>query len=386
VAVAKAVINGAGIAGLALGAALGRRGVEVDIVEVKPDNAVQGIGISVPANAIRALNEFGILEELLEIGLIFDSYRLFDIDGNVGVEVPMPKERPDGLPSYMGVPRPAYANILARAAERAGARVSFATTIAQLVEEVDGVSVTLSDGRSGKYDVLVGADGIRSQTRRRLFGLDSHPVYSGVGAWRVEVPRPPEVTFMATWQGLGSRAGLIPINERSMYLFFVDAHAESQPDYVYRNQDRQYEIFRRRLGQYTGIVAEIRDGLDASSAVIYTPFERVLLPPPWHAGRSVVMGDAAHAMSANLSQGASSALEDALVLAEELTSDASVEDALSRYAERRYPRTKFVQDVSHRMLMSEVSTDPVVVSGRVKEMAAAPTKFRDLEAFLSRPL
>ena len=382
----KVLISGAGIAGLALATALGRRDVHVDVVEVKEDNAVQGIGISVPANAVRALSRLGVIEEFLEAGLVFDSYRLYDVDGHLAVEVPMPSDRGDGLPSYVGVPRPAYANILAGAAQRAGATIAFGTTIESVVEEEDGVSVVFSDGRSDKYDVLVGADGIRSQTRRRLFGVDSQPLYSGVGAWRVEVPRPPEVTYMATWQGLGSRAGLIPINQASMYLFFVDAHPESQPEYVYPNQGRLHEIFRRRLAEYSGVVADIRDSIDASSTVVYTPFERVLLPLPWHKGRSVVMGDAAHAMSANVSQGASAAREAALVLAEELGGETSVDEALTAYGERRFPRTTFVQDLSHKMLMSEISTDPEVVAARAEEMAAAPGKFRDLERFLSQPL
>ncbi len=382
----RVLVNGAGIGGLSLAAALGRRGVDVDIVEIKPDNAVQGIGISVPANALRALNSLGVLEEFLEVGLVFDSYRLFDVDGVLACKVPMPKERDDGLPSYVGVPRPAYAQILARAAQQAGARLAFGTTITEMDERDDRVDVTTSDGRQESYDVVVGADGIRSPMRRQLFGPGFEPIYSGVAAWRVEVPRPPDVTYMATFQGYGSRAGWVPINDEAMYLFFVDAHPDSQPEKVWPNPGRFHEIFVSRLAEYGGIIGRIRDAMPESSEVVYSPFERVLLPLPWHRGRVVLIGDAAHAMSANISQGASSALEDALVLAEELVARDSVEAALSGYGERRFSRAKFVQDVSHKMLMNEVSTEPAVVAGRAEEMAAAPEKFRGLETFLEQPL
>jgi 2-polyprenyl-6-methoxyphenol hydroxylase-like FAD-dependent oxidoreductase len=380
------LINGAGIGGLALGAALGQHGVEVDIVEIKPDNAVQGIGISVPANALRALNQLGVIEDFLEVGLIFDSYRLFDANGEHPVVVSMPKTRPDGLPSYVGVPRPAYAEILAAAAQRAGAKISFATTITEIDERPEAVDITFSNGTQKSYDVVLGADGIRSPTRRRLFGIDSQPIYSGAVAWRVEVPRPPEVTYMATFQGLGSRAGWVPINDEAMYVFFVDAHPDSQPEHVWRNADRLYEIFTARLAEYGGVIGRIREQLPPSSEIVYSPFERVLLPLPWHRGRIALIGDAAHAMSANISQGASSALEDALVLAEELAGRDSVEEALSGYGRRRFPRTKFLQDISHSMLMNEVSMEPAIVARRADEMAEAPARFRELDQFLSQPL
>jgi 2-polyprenyl-6-methoxyphenol hydroxylase-like FAD-dependent oxidoreductase len=382
----KVLINGAGIGGLALGAALGQRGAEVDIVELKPDNAVQGIGISVPANALRVLERLDLIEDFLDVGLVFDSYRLFDVDGEHPVVVPMPKKRPDGLPSYVGVPRPAYAEILAAAATGAGATISFATTITEMSERPEAVDVTLSNGSQASYDVVIGADGIRSPIRRRLFGIDSQPVYSGAAAWRVEVSRPPDVTYMATFQGLGSRAGWVPINEGSMYIFFVDAHPESQPEYVWRNADRLAEIFIGRLEEYGGVIGKIRDELAPSSDVVYSPFERVLLSLPWHRGRIAVIGDAAHAMSANISQGASSALEDAIVMAEELTDRDSVEEALAGFERRRFPRVKFLQELSHKMLMNEVSMAPAVVAGRAEEMAAAPSKFRELDSFLSQPL
>ena len=384
--VEKILISGAGIGGLSLAAALAQRGVQVDVVEAKPDYAAKGIGISVPANALRALNTLGVLDAFLSVGLIFDSYRLFDAKGELVARIPMPQVRPDGLPSYVGVPRPAYSQILADEAQRAGATITFATKIDELDERAHSVSVTLSNGRQSEYDVVIGADGVRSTLRQRLFGSGADPVYSGAVAWRVEVPRPDHVTYMATFQGLGSRVGWVPINDEAMYLFFVDAHADSQPENVRVDPSRFYDIFTGRLAEYGGIIGDIRDGLPRSSEIIYSPFERVMLPLPWHRGRVGLIGDAAHAMSANISQGASSALEDALVLAEELTERDSLEDAFDGYGTRRYARAKFCQDVSHRMLTNEVSTDPEIVAGRLEEMAAAPGRFRDLEVFLEQPI
>jgi 2-polyprenyl-6-methoxyphenol hydroxylase-like FAD-dependent oxidoreductase len=384
--VERVLVSGAGIGGLSLATALGRRGIAVDVVEIKPDNAVQGIGISVPANALRVLRQLGVADELVEAGLIFDSYRLFDVDGENGVVVPMARERDDGLPAYVGVPRPAYAEILVAASRREGATLHFGKTVVGIDERADAVEATLSDGTRKAYDVIVGADGIRSPMRERLFGRHFDPVYSGAVAWRVEFPREPDWTYMATFQGYGSRAGWVPINDEAIYLFFVDSHPDSQPENVWPHTDRLFEILIGRLAEYGGPVARIRDALPASAEIVYSPFERVTLPLPWHRGRIALLGDAAHAMSANISQGATSALEDALVLAEELDEAESVEAALASYGERRYPRAKLVQDISHRMLINEVSTEPDVVAGRAGEMASAPAKFRELEAVLEQPL
>src|SRR3954470_17271627 len=84
----KVLIVGAGIGGLGAGAALASRGIEVDIVEIKPEPNVYGVGINQPANSLRALDALGVLDEVRSVGFEFDRWTFQDVHGNVVVDVP----------------------------------------------------------------------------------------------------------------------------------------------------------------------------------------------------------------------------------------------------------------------------------------------------------
>jgi 2-polyprenyl-6-methoxyphenol hydroxylase-like FAD-dependent oxidoreductase len=379
--VRSVLVCGAGIGGLACAAALGQRGVEVDVVEIKPADTVQGVGISVPANALRVLKSIGVLDAAVEAGLVLDSYRFYNERAEPLATIPMPV-RDDGVPSYIGIPRPEYGQLLREAAEGAGATVRYCVAVDDLAEDADGVHVRFTDGTYASYDVVAGFDGVRSASRTRSFGSSFDPVYTGVGCWRVNYDRPVDMRHISSFQGVGTKAGLIPINADSMYLF----HLSVEPESLRKHPETFREVLEGRLAGYEGIIGEIRDHLPDWPEIVYSPLERVLLPPPWHRGRVVLGGDAAHAMSPNVSQGGSSALEDALVLAQVLAEVDPLEEALTQYAARRYPRAKFVQDLSHQMLLSEVDTSPEVVAGRAEQIRALPEKLKDLNAFLSQPL
>ena len=90
-----------------------------------------------------------------------------------------------------------------------------------MTDQGDGVEVVLSDGTTKRYDMVVGADGIRSQTRRMLFGTQFEPQFTGHGVWRFTTRRPPELTYHAIYLGVGIKAGLIPLTDETMYLLLV---------------------------------------------------------------------------------------------------------------------------------------------------------------------
>jgi 2-polyprenyl-6-methoxyphenol hydroxylase-like FAD-dependent oxidoreductase len=106
------------------------------------------------------------------------------------------------------------------------------------------------------------------------------------------------------------------------------------------------ETMRERLASFGGIIAEQRELITESHKVVYRPVETVLVPPPWYRGRVVLIGDAAHATSPHVGQGGAMAMEDALVLAEEITGNDLVAPALERFMERRYERVKTIVDIS----------------------------------------
>src|SRR3954471_22119567 len=172
--VKKVLIVGAGIGGLGAGAALAARGVEVEIVEIKPEPNVYGVGINQPANSLRALKALGVLDQVREVGFEWDTTTFNDHRGNLVVSISSGMGG-DDVPPNTGLTRRDLHDILIGAAERAGARITYGTTV-EAVEDNGTAQVRLSDGREEEVDLVVAFDGINSAQRKRLFGDEYDPV------------------------------------------------------------------------------------------------------------------------------------------------------------------------------------------------------------------
>jgi 2-polyprenyl-6-methoxyphenol hydroxylase-like FAD-dependent oxidoreductase len=378
----KVLIVGAGIGGLGAGAALANRGVETEIVEITPEPNVYGVGINQPANSLRALNALGVLDEVREVGFEFDCTKFHDHCGNLVVSVES-KLGGDDVPANTGLTRRNLHDILIGAADRSGATTTYGTTVSDLRDDNGGVEVKLSDGREEQYDLVIAFDGINSALRKRLFGDEYDPVYTGYGVWRVTVPRPPEVTYCALYQSPGAKAGHIPLSRELMYLLLV--HPE--PHHARFDRSRHVDMLRERLAPFEGVIGDIRDGLKDSDDVVYSPLSEVMLPAPWFKGRVLLCGDAAHACTPHITQGAAMALEDAVVLPEELAAtDRPLEGRLASFSERRYPRAKFVQDVSRGILNAEMQITADNIEHAFAHMREElPGQMAGVDAFLNRP-
>ena len=377
----KVLIVGAGIGGLGAGAALASRGVDVEIVEIKPEPNVYGVGINQPANSLRALKALGVLDRVREVGYEWDTTTFNDHHGNLVVSVPS-QLGGDGVPPNTGLTRRDLHDILIGAAEDAGARITYGTTVDQ-VHDNGAAEVRLSDGREERYDLVVAFDGINSAQRRRLFGDEYEPVYTGYGVWRVTVPRPAELTYTALYQAPGAKAGHIPLSRELMYLLLV--HPE--PHHARFDRSQHVDMLRERLAPFEGIVGDIRDGLKDSDDVVYSPLSEVMLPAPWFRGRVLLCGDAAHACTPHITQGAAMALEDAVVLPEELAkTELPLAERLRAFGERRYPRAKFVQDVSRGILNAEMQINAQNIEHAFAHMKEElPGQMAGVDAFLNRP-
>jgi 2-polyprenyl-6-methoxyphenol hydroxylase-like FAD-dependent oxidoreductase len=184
------------------------------------------------------------------------------------------------------------------------------------------------------------------------------------------------------YQSVGAKAGLIPISAENMYLFLVTPEPEGTR---VEKQDLP-EMLRERLWSFGGPVGEIRDGLRADHDVVYSPLHEVMLPDPWFGDRTVICGDAAHACAPHLTQGAAMALEDAVVLAEELARGTSAEAALASFSTRRFPRAKFVQEASRGILDAEMSVTRETLSMALEGMrVAVPGNLAQVDEVLRVP-
>lgn len=351
----KVLIVGGGIGGLTLGIALGQRGIACEILEIKAQHSVLGVGIIQPGNVLRALRTLGVLEQCLAAGFPANERRYHDNEGRLLVAAPAGRIAGADVPAISSLPRSALHRILLDAARRAGAKVSMGTTLAGFTDTEEGIKATLSDGRAMRCDLLVAADGIRSTLRKRLFPDAPDTRYSGYGCWRVTLPRHAEVDFSGIYQGAnGTKAGLIPLTAKTMYLYLVT----TEPGNPWMNPAQQHVLLRERLNGYGGIIGDIRDGLNPQSEVYYSALEEVVQPAPWYRGNALLIGDAAHASLPHMAQGAAMAIEDALVLAELCALELPGTERLARFMERRLERCMYVQNTSHAMADSELNYTP----------------------------
>jgi 2-polyprenyl-6-methoxyphenol hydroxylase-like FAD-dependent oxidoreductase len=347
----RVLVVGGGVGGLTAAATFARRGVEVVLIERRPAFDIPGVGLGQPANALRVYDTLGVLEEILDTGFSYDRMWIFDPQRTLIVEHKF-LLGDSRVPPFCALSRLQLHEILLGAAQRAGVQVRLGTTADEIHDDKDRVAVVFSDGRRDSFDLLAGFDGIRSTTRLHLVGTAFAPRPSGYGAWRVQAPRPDRVRGMEFLQGIGSKTGAMPLGNDIMYLFHIRPEAA---DANFAEEDMA-RLFKTRLAQYGDYVADIAASLDASSDIVYSPIEPLMLPWPWFRGRVVIGGDAAHTFAPHLTQGAAMAAEDAFVLAREvLADDVPIEARLMRYSLQRYPRCAFVYTFSGQWLHDEQS-------------------------------
>jgi 2-polyprenyl-6-methoxyphenol hydroxylase-like FAD-dependent oxidoreductase len=347
----RVLVVGGGVGGLTAATALAQRGVEVTLIERRPEFDVPGIGLGQPANALRVYAALGVLPEILASGFSYDRMRIFDARRGLIVEHKF-LMGDDAVPGTCALSRLRLHEILLAATRRAGVEVRTGVTVQQIYDEPDRAAVIFSDGRADQFDLLAGFDGIRSATRQHLVGTAFAPRPSGYGGWRVQVPRRDEVDCMEFLIGLGSKTGAMPLADDLMYIFHIRAET---PDAVFERRDYA-DLFKARLSQYGSYVADVAAALDTGSDIVYSPIEPMLLPWPWFRGRVVIGGDAAHTFPPHLTQGAAMAAEDGYVLARELLAgDIPVEARLMRYSQLRYARCAFVYVFSYDWMREEQS-------------------------------
>ncbi|MFF4477059.1 FAD-dependent monooxygenase [Streptomyces melanosporofaciens] len=336
-----AMIVGAGVAGLTVAIALARKGWRVDVAEINPQGATAGWGLCLTGPSLRALDALGLAEACLAGGYGMNVITHVDVNGRIADEVRLPRLLGAHRPAMVGIARPGLHRILSEEAGRSGAVVRNGLTVAAVDEEGDLARVRLSDGTVRTATLVVGADGIRSSVRS-LVGLQTALDYHGQMAWRALVPRPAWVTGIHQFAGEVNTAGIVPISDRRAYVFLTENGVEPDalPDAELAPRLRQL------LEVFPGRVAEIRPLVSGSESVVRRPVRTALLAGAWSRGNRVVIGDAAHAPAPQMASGAALAIEDGLVLAEELERHEQVRAGLEAFTARRAKRCRTLVETS----------------------------------------
>lgn len=362
-AIERVVVVGGGIGGLSATIALRNVGVEVDVVERNPAWDVYGVGIIQPPNALRALHAIGLAERCLQAGHPIMGGRNCLADGTLLGEDDYPPVVP-GWPPMNGITRPALHEILTSTVLGSGAHVRVGETVTEIVSRDDRVDVRFTDGTRGSYDLLLGVDGLYSDVRAMLFGDEVRPRYTGQACFRYNLPRIEGLDRIEVYVGgIHGTAGFVPLSDELMYMLFILKWPQDE-----RRQDptRLDAVMRERLEPFGGRVAEYRALITDPDQVVYRPVDNIIVPPPWHRGRALLMGDAAHGTSPHAGQGAAQAIEDGVVLAEEIAAGKSAEEVLDAFMARRYERCKQVVELSAAIGAWEQNPDPSVDPGDIR--------------------
>jgi len=335
------LIVGGGIAGLGLAALLSRARVPCEVVERAEQWAPVGAGIVLGVNAMKIMREIGVADALAARSHLLGEMAICDASGRV-----LARTNFDSLKPRFGISlamhRAVLHDVLLRASE--GVKIRLGSTVSMLDDSGDKtLGVRFADGSEGEYGLVVGADGIDSQVRALQFGRID-PVYSGYSCWRTVIDAPDLAVRGQEMWGRGVRFGLVPIGNGRIYCFAVANAPAGDPD----PKEGRVERYRSRFSAFADPVPALIGCIREPGELIYNELSEVC-HTPWHRGRVVLVGDAAHAMTPNMGQGAAMALEDVSVLCELICRGMPLADTLRAFDERRRPRVTWVQDQSRRI-------------------------------------
>ena len=353
----SALIVGAGIGGLVTAIGLAEQGWQVTILERAATLEPVGAGIILADNSMRAFNSLGLADALIPHGRGAGLGGLRRADGRWMLRIPS-----RGSDRSLSLHRATLISVLVAQLKPGCLRLG--TAVENVEQNTDGVRAHLADGQTLDADLLVGADGIRSRVRSHLFPQLASPRYAGFTAWRTVVavpdvmPLPAEAT--ESW-GRGALFGIVPLGGRRVYLYATALQPAAEPDSS-PDVGAKATLLRRFEGWHEPISALI--GLARDDG--FLAHDVFCLAPPlraYHRQRAVLLGDAAHAMTPNLGQGAAHAIEDAVRLCA-LLREHPIEVALPRYSAERAPRANAIARNSARIGRIAHQQNPAIVMAR----------------------
>ena len=361
-ALGKVLVVGGSVGGMSCAIRLRRSGIAVDLIDIDPDWRTYGAGITITGPTLRALKTLGVLEQVKELGAVWSGAKVFNQAGELLEELSIPPLGPD-LPGTGGIMRPVLHKILSTRTLDAGTNVRLGLAVSGLEQHADRVEVHFSDATRGAYDLVVGADGIFSDMRARVFPGAAKPRFTGQVIYRIVAERPAGFDRTHFFMGRDMKVGFNPVSPTHMYMYLLYADP-ANPRLDPKDMPR---LLHQKMAGFGGIVPQVRETVLGANAhtINYRALDVQMLPRPWYRGRVLLIGDAAHATTPHLASGAGMAIEDGIVLAEELDRGGALPAVLERFTERRFERCRLVVENSVQLGQIEMSHGSTAEHGRL---------------------
>ncbi|GKZ75677.1 hypothetical protein AnigIFM56816_000336 [Aspergillus niger] len=354
----KAIIIGAGPAGLAAALQLHRNNnIAITVYELRPEPTTLGGAIGLFPNGMRLVHRLGLHEEVVARGFSVTDMEIHSLpNGDIAkVDISGWANRQTGF-EYLRIRRKDLQGVLLDAVAKDQIPVHYNKRIVSVTESPTDVTVTFSDGSTDTADILLGCDGLHSSVRRLHVDPSIVPEYSGIAGTQSIIDCTGLQEELSTHaNAFLTRTGILvmmpcsPSGDELFWFFSRETpipHSESGNARDGWEERRQKEVAEYKdtilsiIGEGKGKWPEaLTEMVNRTDAVGFYPIFRLPLGGKWYTSRTVLLGDAAHAMQPHAGQGVSMALEDVFLLSRLLKDDQrSLEDAFAKYEEIRKPR------------------------------------------------
>ena len=343
-------VAGAGIAGLTAVIALAKAGHNVHLFEAAPAWGDVGAGITLAPNAMRGLDYVGVGEEVVRAGIEPTTQHISHWQsGETLLTVDRSKTQQQYNAAYVYIHRADLHSILVRAAEQAGVSIHLNKHLETVDTGSEKGRIVFADGDSFDADLVIGADGLKSNTRKLFKSQPPH--FTGHIAYRALAPASPAIKALIDQPGMhigpGKMVVRYPLRKGDILnLVFFTRQAGWEEDgwSIHADIDELKQQFKDWCPAIQTLLSEIKPGTVFKWAInAHKPLEE-----GWSKdGKVTLIGDAAHAMTPFLGQGAATGIEDAVMLSRALSDADSLQEALQRYETARFERTSFIQKESN---------------------------------------
>ena len=337
------IIIGAGIGGLTTAIALAQKGIKVKVYERANKIKELGAGIWVAPNGMKVFEKLGIVQDILNAGKTLKKISIVDLNYKPISTIIDTNFKSNHNYGTVAIHRAKLQKILASYIPTEN--IFLNKTFKSYRQTQTSVIAAFEDGTFAEADFLINADGIKSNARLQIQN-SLNLRYSGQTCWRFttsfELPKGEENNMYEVWaNSKGLRVGYSKIDKHQLYVFITNFEKQGGSDDTLTLKEDLLKL----CADFSPLIKNLINSA-SNSDIIRTDLFDFKPISKWTDGRVALIGDAAHATTPNLGQGACQAIEDAFIIAEQLSSDNDIVTSLKNFQSKRIKKATFITNTS----------------------------------------